>query len=201
MANDRQTAVNLGGIRVDHINRYTFALNMARSPILDAACGVGYGSYILAEHGHNVTAVDIAPEAISFGRTYYGNGNIHWITGDLTEAPWGWEKFKTIVSFETIEHLSNPGLALKHFHDSLDDDGKLFCSVPNEELMPFKPQNFEGDQYPHLRHYTPAQFEELLSKAGFEVIYRGHQKTKTSVVQMGSGGIFLVYVAIKRSWG
>lgn len=199
MSNDRQTAVNLGGIRVDHINRYTFALNMAKSPVLDAACGVGYGAYILAEHGHAVTAVDIAPEAISFGKTYYGHGDIEWITGDIAKAPWGWEMFKTIISFETIEHLPDPATVLKHFHGSLEADGKLICSVPNEEKYPFKPQNFEGDQFPHLRHYTPKEFEELLNSAGFYVIHRGTQLSKTGVVVNGSGGIFLVYTAVKQT--
>jgi SAM-dependent methyltransferase len=199
MANDRQTAVNLGGIRVDHINRYTFALNMAKSPVLDAACGVGYGSYILAEHGHDLTAVDIAPEAIGFGQRYYGNPGIHWITADLMTAPWGWQTFKTILSFETLEHLPDPVRALRLFHDALDDgEGKLICSVPNEEKYPFKPENFAGDLYPHVRHYTPAEFEQLLNDGGFFVIHRGTQLSKTGPVVNGSGGIYLIYTAVKK---
>jgi 2-polyprenyl-3-methyl-5-hydroxy-6-metoxy-1,4-benzoquinol methylase len=195
---DRQTATNLGGIRVDHINRYSFALHGLKGPVLDAACGVGYGAYIFAEHGHQVCAVDIAPEAISFGRTYYGHPNIEWITGDITTQPWGWERFKTIISFETLEHLMDPERVLRHFHDSLEADGKLICSVPNEEKYPFRPENFEGETYPHLRHYTPAEFEELLTKAGFNVIHRGTQLSKTGVVVTGCGGIFLVYTAVKK---
>lgn len=200
MANDRQTAVNLGGIRVDHINRYASVLTMTKSPVLDAATGVGYGAYILAEHGHEVTAVDIAPEAIDFGKTYYSHPNVHWITGDLMEVPWGLQTFKTVISFETLEHLPDPATALKHFWASLEKDGKLFCSVPNEEKMPFRAESFAGDRYPHQRHYTPAEFEELLSTAGFEVIHRGTQLSKTGTVVNGSGGIFLVYTAVKKAW-
>jgi SAM-dependent methyltransferase len=200
MANDRQTAVNLGGIRADHLQRYLWAKQNAKGPILDAACGVGYGSFLFAEDGHEVTAVDVDPGAISFGQTYYGHGNIHWITSDLQGSPWGACKFKTIVSFETIEHLTSPQIALGLFHDCLDNDGKFYCSVPNEEKMPFKPENFAGDQYPHQRHYTPAQFEELLNSAGFDVIHRGTQLTKTSPVVTGSGGLFLVYTAVKKKY-
>ena len=199
---DRVALINLEHIRTQaphHLYRYLYALPMVRSPVLDAACGVGYGSYVMAEHGHMVTAVDIAQEATSFGRTYYGSPNIHWITADMTLAPWGWETYKTIVSFETLEHLPNPLGVLKDFHRSLDGDGKLICSVPNEEQYPFNPKNFEGEQYPHIRHYTPQEFEQLLNSAGFDVIHRGTQLSKKQPhVVTGSGGIFLVYTAVKK---
>ena len=182
-----------------HLYRYMHALPMLVSPVLDAACGTGYGSFLFAERGHTVTAVDISSEATDFGKKWWANGNIHWITADLTTAPWGWERFKTIVSFETLEHLDDPVLALKQFAECLDKGGRLICSVPNEEQYPFNPQDFEGEQYPHKRHYTPAEFNELLESNGFEVIHRGTQLSKQEpVVVNGSGGRFLIYTAMKR---
>lgn len=200
MSKERQIATDLSGIRLDHIHRYLWALPGAKSPVLDVACGIGYGAYIFAQHGHEVTAVDIDPNTIRFGQTYWGHGNIHWITADVATAPWGWTTFKTAICYEAIEHLPDPIKVLTSICDALDGDGRLYCSVPNEEQYPFKPENFLDDEYPHLRHYTPQEFDALLGQAGFQVIHRGTQLTKTSSVVNGSGGMFLVYTAMKKPY-
>ena len=203
---DRVALINLEHIRTQaphHLYRYMYALPMVRSPVLDAACGVGYGSYVMAEHGHQVTAVDIAHEATGFGMTDYNSPNIHSVTANLLSAPWAPETFETIVSFETLEHLDEPVKALKAFAASAAGAGtKLICSVPNEEQDPFKAEAFEGEQYPHKRHYTPKEFEELLYEGGWQVLHRCTQLSKKHPhVVTGSGGIFLVYTCTKLPRG
>ncbi len=46
----RQAAPNLKGIRPDHVARYELAARFIpeNGVVLDMACGVGYGAYILA---------------------------------------------------------------------------------------------------------------------------------------------------------
>jgi 2-polyprenyl-3-methyl-5-hydroxy-6-metoxy-1,4-benzoquinol methylase len=195
---DRQVNPTIKGIRPDHTYRYFWARDRALSPVLDAACGVGYGSRIMADAGKDVVAVDIEPLAIQYGQRHYAHPHIHWITANLLDEPWGAEQFNTVVSFETLEHLEWPDLALGSFHDALLDGGRLLVSVPNEERMPFKAENFTKDTYPHRRHYTPEQFEKLLTDNGFEVTYRGSQPSKESAVHDGTHGLFLVYAAVKR---
>lgn len=190
---DRQIG-SLQKIRRDHLERYYYALTYTKGPILDAACGVGYGSWLLATEGHEVTAVDIEPEAIAFGQEHYGHDGIQWIVGDLASVPWGEQTFKTITAFEILEHLSDPASLLRSFRKSLRHDGRLLASVPNEDVTPFDPNEFKPDRYPHLRHYTPAQFEALLNDTGWIVIRRGTQIDKQSHVQAGSGGRTLVYL-------
>ena len=196
----RKTYADLLQTSPHHLYRYLHAVPMLTSPVLDAACGTGYGSFLFAEKGHSVTAVDISPEATEFGRRWWGHGNIHWITGDILSQPWGWARFKTVVSFETLEHLTDAPAVLKVFKDSLEPGGRLICSVPNEEVCPFDPKAYDGEDYPHQRHYTPAEFNELLESNGFEVIHRGHQVSKKQpVVVNGSNGRFLVYTAMRRA--
>lgn len=196
---ERQQSTTFGGIRLDHLRRYLFALNGLKSPVLDAACGTGYGSFLMAEEGHTVTAVDIEREAVDWGQMYYGHPNIQWTIGDILNQPWGEEKFNTIVCFETLEHLAEPDKVLGMFYESLNPGGKLIVSVPNEEKYPFNNgEAFGGDKYPHLRHYTPEQLEEALTLAHFSVIHHGTQLTKTAHVVTGSGGLFLVYTGVKK---
>lgn len=59
--------------------------------MLDGACGVGYGSCLLARAGANqVTGVDISDEAICFARRQYSENNLAHHVGsayDLTALP------------------------------------------------------------------------------------------------------------------
>jgi predicted RNA methylase len=51
----------------EHLNRYKFCEQFVRGKnVLDAACGNGFGAYMLAEAGaQQVDAIDISPEAIA----------------------------------------------------------------------------------------------------------------------------------------
>lgn len=186
---------SLESIREDHVNRYRFAAERARREftsgirILDAACGCGYGSKILEEIGV-VVGVDIEQKAIEYAEEHYGGPR--YIQGSILDKPWG-GMFEVITSFETIEHLEEPLKALKLFRDSLD--GYLFVSVPNEIEYPFCADTFSGDAYPHRRHYTPDELDELLKSADFTVLERYCQKNKRpGEVEAGVEGKFLVYV-------
>ena len=182
-----------GVIRMDHLTRYQHAVTFAKSPVLDAACGMGYGAHGLAVEGYEVTAVDIDPDAISMALTWYDDEKvIQWIKGDILARPWGEQKFRTIVCFETLEHLEDAPKAVRLFRESATDDGMLIASVPNQDVMPFDPDNFTGDVWPHKRHYTPAEFDALLSEGGWKVIHRGTQG-KTTPVRNGTDSKFLVF--------
>lgn len=176
-------------IREDHVFRYKFALDGLKGKILDAACGCGYGSWILS-HGNEVTGVDIEPSAIEYARLNYSGPK--YILGDIQKKPWK-GKFDAAVSFETLEHLAEPVKVLKHFRQSADT---LIASVPNEDVTPFKPENFANDVYPHLRHYTPTQFAELLDLGGWTVLSMHCQTHKQAEVTYGTDGMFLVYVCV-----
>ena len=59
---ERQEATKLSGIRPDHILRYKLAAKIIKAKkltnlVIDVACGVGYGSYILADYTKNVINV------------------------------------------------------------------------------------------------------------------------------------------------
>src|SRR5215831_13097507 len=61
----------------EHMARYTFAMRLARGKrVLDAGCGAGYGSAVLAEVAEHVTGVDIAADAIEYARANYQAANL-----------------------------------------------------------------------------------------------------------------------------
>lgn len=137
-----------------------------------------------------VTGVDCSKDAIDWANGYFqGPEYIH---GRIEEKPWQGQ-YQTVVSLETIEHLQDPSQALKAFREACV--GKFIVSVPNEEAYPFVAENFAGDEYPHHRHYTPTEFEDLLTSHGFKVEERFTQISKDRPMPVyGTAGKFLINV-------
>jgi 2-polyprenyl-3-methyl-5-hydroxy-6-metoxy-1,4-benzoquinol methylase len=154
-----------------HILRYRFAAAYMRpgDRILDAACGCGYGSRILAEAGAEVVSVDRDAPSLEHGRKFYDHERIVWvgadlnrITQELESGPVLPESLHRVVSLETLEHLEQPGRALAWFRRCLRPDGLLICSVPIVPTTAF-------DSY-HLHDFTRESFLSALEQNGFTPI-------------------------------
>lgn len=186
MDNTRQYSPTVAGIRPDHVARYEFAAKTIKPKtfVLDLACGCGYGSWIMEKTGLFVTGVDIEPEAIAYAHQHYKGPTYLCKAADEVTGRWG-----TIVSFETIEHLAKPETLFKGI-----EARQLICSVPNERFYPFSKERFAGDKYPHLRHYTPEEFESFLNDNGWTVESWHCQKDKRSPITEGKDGMFLIAV-------
>lgn len=189
MDRSRQHGRSLGDISSHHVYRYRLASRYASGRVLDAACGIGYGTKMLSE-GRVAVGVDCSPQAIAWAEEYYAGPE--YIVGRIEAEPWA-GRFDTVVSLETLEHLHDPLVALRAFREACD--GILIASVPNEELYPFKAEVFAKDEFPHFRHYTPKEFQELLEDGGFRVVERFCQVSK-SQPEMASGtdGRFLTFI-------
>ena len=187
MDRTRQYSPTISGIRPDHVARYQFAGSQIPNgaKVLDAACGCGYGSWIMQEAGKVVTGVDIEPEAIEYAQRHYKGPTYLCQKAEETGGYWDW-----IVSFETIEHLSRPELVF-----ATSQASHLIASVPNEERYPWSKERFAGDKYPHLRHYTPAEFEAFIESVGFAVKEWFCQTDKQGVIKPGWDGMFMLVVA------
>ena len=136
----------------------------------------------------DVTGIDISREAIRFANEYWPGPR--YIRADIHDVDI--EPCDVIVSFETIEHVHRPEDVLRKFRKAAK---RLFISTPNEERFPFDPKKFEGEEYPHLRHYTDASFTELLEDTGWTVKQIFCQKGKTSEVTPGADGMFMIFEA------
>jgi 2-polyprenyl-3-methyl-5-hydroxy-6-metoxy-1,4-benzoquinol methylase len=92
-----------------HIERYISIRHRAYGHVLDLACGVGYGSYILSKNPDvkSVTGVDKSQEAIGFAKDEYVTDKTSFHT-DLDEVPR--TKFDVLTSIETIEHIEDTGV-------------------------------------------------------------------------------------------
>lgn len=118
----------------EHWHRYVFAMALARGKrVLDAACGEGYGSSLLASVAHSVVGIDIAEAAIAHARARYGDrSNLRFERGDCTALELPAASFDLIASFETLEHVEAQASLLAGFARALSDDGALLISSPDK---------------------------------------------------------------------
>src|SRR4051812_18688165 len=93
-----------------HLERYEFAAGCLKGgPILDMACGVGYGTYFLATRypDAEVIGVDMSDDAIAYANSRYRLPNLRFVADDAMKYQDG-ARFASVVSLETIEHLPDP---------------------------------------------------------------------------------------------
>ncbi len=147
----------------DHEERYKFAANYIKGKtVLDIACGSGYGANILKKNGaRKVVGVDIDAATIRLCKKQYKN--IEFIASSIEKFNYK-SDFDVIVSFETIEHLSQElhRKVLQRLAGLLKPDGLLIISTPNKKITsPFtrKPYN----PY-HKYEYKVKEFSKILSK-------------------------------------
>jgi SAM-dependent methyltransferase len=118
----------------EHWHRYAFAREFAKARrVLDAACGEGYGSALLAGTAASVLGIDIAENAIAHARARYGDRtNLRFQRGDCTalDVPPGC--FDLVVSFETLEHVQAQEALIAGFARALEPDGILIVSSPDK---------------------------------------------------------------------
>ena len=184
---ERQMATRLEEVRADHTWRYHWAAERLSGNVIDAACGCGYGSAILAEAGLEVVGVDVSAEAIEWAARHWSRPSIEWLCADVTllEFP----PADAVVSFETVEHLADPRPFLRALRAA---SPRLLASVPNQAKLPFTLQRFPH----HHRHYTATEFEALLNQAGWRVTgWWGQQHHRAPVKKGGRGRTLVVEAA------
>jgi O-antigen biosynthesis protein len=145
-----------GLIEAEHLARYRWAsTQVAGRRVLDAGCGVGYGSVLLSASGAaEVTGVDISEAAVEQSARSAA-GSASFVVGDLAALPFADDSFDVVVCFETIEHVPDQERALDELRRVLAPNGLLAISSPNRDVYQ------EGNPF-HTYEYTPAELRSTL---------------------------------------
>ena len=120
-----------------YVALYQFAASLCRGKkVLDAASGLGYGSYYLAHLASDVIGIDIAADNIAYAQQHYQRANLNYLCADATATDFEACQFETIVSLETFEHIP-PEKALTFLNELkrlLKRNGHLVISTPNRDV-------------------------------------------------------------------
>lgn len=142
-----------------HLARYLFARDFAAGGhVVDAACGSGVGSALLATVAKSVLGVDLDQELLDWAHAHFARPNVTYRLHDLHDPVVMEGRADLVTSFETLEHVRNPAICLANLADCLCDEGVALVSVPNgtKELR-------EGADKPyHDRHFSAGDFRDLL---------------------------------------
>jgi SAM-dependent methyltransferase len=148
-----------------HLARYEFAARHARpGRVLDMACGVGYGTRLLADRisgAREVVGVDRSPEAVQYAAERYGRPGVRFAAGDALafEDPLG---FDSVVSLETVEHVADPERLLDRLVAALRPGGILVASVPTTPSADVNPH--------HLHDFSERSFRRMGARRGLREV-------------------------------
>ncbi|MFE2283811.1 class I SAM-dependent methyltransferase [Streptomyces sp. NPDC059443] len=95
--------------------------------VLDIGCGTGSMSLLLAEAGHRVTGVDLAPRMVEQARTKFEAAGLdgRFLVGDAMVPPTGEQRFGVVLSRHLVWTLPDPEAALRDWVTRLRPGGRL----------------------------------------------------------------------------
>jgi O-antigen biosynthesis protein len=164
------------GIVALHLKRYQFALPYCRdSVVLDAGCGVGYGTAYLARAARRVIGVDVSDDAISYARTRYGDDEVEFLVADVLDLPFEERSFDTVCSFEIIEHVTDAERFVAELARVLKPRGLLILSTPRADDPSVRPDNPF-----HEREFDADELRALLSSTFASVELFGQRRIETA---------------------
>lgn len=153
----------------EHLARYNSVLDVVKGKVvLDIAAGSGYGTKIMSKSAQQVIGIDYFDEAVKYSKKHYSARNVTYKTGDAHNLPLQDDTIDVVVSFETIEHLTDPAQFIKEVKRVLKKDGIFIVSTPNDaEFM-------EGNEF-HIHEFNLDELQKLINKnfTNCEFYYQG----------------------------
>lgn len=166
-------------INYEHLHRYRFAKEFVKDKkVLDLACGVGYGSFMLAENACGVIGIDIDEVAIRHAVSRYAciKENLKFIKGSVTNVPLEDKQiFDVIVCFESLEHINEHDKLMKETKRLLKETGIFIVSTPNKLHSDLS--NYKNPF--HFKELYLDEFRDLLSH-NFKQVFLYGQKAYPS---------------------
>ena len=147
--------------------------------VLDVGCGVGnLGAALKLDRRLEAHGLELFPDAAAEARSRLDSV----VVGDLDqleELPFAPGSFDCMLFGDVLEHLRDPGRALRMLRAYLVDRGTIVCSIPNvghwsvlAMLLGHGRWKYEERgllDRTHVTFFTLAEIGELLTGAGFEL--------------------------------
>ncbi len=121
-----------------HVERYALLRQFAKGVVCDAACGCGYGSYLLSTNPDvtSVIGLDTNTDIISFAQKEYESSKTKFFNVNIGE----WvsnQKIDMLFSVETIEHIEDRDI-LPDFCDR-NNINHVILTYPSKKTTHYNP--------------------------------------------------------------
>ncbi len=152
-----------------------FFLQYAEGNVLDAGCGNGRNTRVLAETAYKVWALDSSKAMLETAKkNLEGTKNAEFVHGKIEELPFEDAKFDAVFCLAAAHHLprKKQAAAFREFARVLKESGALCLTVWNRGQRRFrdKPDALVVPWKRHPRHYYFSDEDELkgaIEGAGF----------------------------------
>jgi SAM-dependent methyltransferase len=144
-----------------HEVAYRFAAaRCAGRDVLDAGCGEGYGTALLAAVARRSVGVELVADVHAHAVAAYPEAEF--VQADLCDLPLADESFDVVVSFQVIEHLPDIGRYLREIHRVMRPSGTFLCATPNR--LTFTPDSETPVNPFHVIEFAPDELIDLLGR-------------------------------------
>ena len=96
----------------------------APASVADLACGTGSLSLLLADHGYEVTGIDLAPRMLELAEAKLG-GRARFVLGDVADPPLPAGAFDVVLARHILFALADPEAAMARWAGLLAPGGRL----------------------------------------------------------------------------
>lgn len=141
------------------LNQYVPIEKGKGKSVLEIGCSIGGVASLLAERGFEVYASDISNYAVKRAKKL--SPSVNFSVFDVQNKIPLKKKFNIIISFEVVEHLSDPEKGIKNMYDSLVPGGTLVISTP----YPY-PWIYSDPTHISVKH--PYDWIRILKKIGLK---------------------------------
>lgn len=128
--------------------------------IYDVGCGSGQNLSLWREFGE-VVAVDPSPVALAWCRDK-ADGVLQ---GTLEQLPLATDSVNWLVATDVLEHLADDTVGARELARVLQPGGLGVVTVPAFSWL----WGVQDEATHHFRRYSPSQFRQLLTDAGFRI--------------------------------
>jgi SAM-dependent methyltransferase len=146
-----------------HVAAYRLAAARVGGHVIDAGCGEGYGTEILARQARIVVGLDLDQPTLAHARESYPQ--THFVRGDVSRFPF--EVADAVVCLQVLEHLEDPDGFLEACASVLRPGGTLVLSTPNRLTFPAGINPF------HVHEFDPGELAALVGRRFSEVHLHG----------------------------
>ncbi|MDQ0215859.1 ubiquinone/menaquinone biosynthesis C-methylase UbiE [Oikeobacillus pervagus] len=161
------------GSRKDIIPFFLKYLNHQKT-ICDLGCGDGYGAFLLANQGFQVTGIDLSEKMIQLAKRNENN-DLQFKVGDLSKLPFHDESNDAALAINSIEWTESPFHVLKEIARILVPKGIACIGILGPTAEP------RLNSYPRLlgeqviqNTMMPWEFQKLACENGWRVIDELH---------------------------
>ncbi len=154
----------------DFFNLYAWFLRfVSGKKVLDAACGSGLGSFLMAHKAREVLAIDLSRESIDFAKLHYHLDNLQFIVSDVLNYNLPAEEFDVIICSLILEQIeiSKQKAFLTRLRESLKKEGLMILVTPNKRVT--SPSSVVGHQW-NKKEFYQQELHEFLRQVGYKIV-------------------------------